>query len=56
MPTTVTTDRPTTLITAPDSLTDPDALTHHERQVLSAVGCGLRDDEIAAALALPEEA
>ncbi|QCW79720.1 transcriptional regulator [Streptomyces sp. S6] len=32
------------------------ALTHHERQVLSAVGCGLRDDEIAAALALPEEA
>ncbi|WP_145502552.1 BTAD domain-containing putative transcriptional regulator [Streptomyces sp. CFMR 7] len=50
MPTTVTTDRPTTLITAPDTL------THHERQVLSAVGCGLRDDEIAAALALPEEA
>ncbi|MEV8053343.1 BTAD domain-containing putative transcriptional regulator [Streptomyces bacillaris] len=56
MPTTVTTDRPTTLITAPDSLTDPDTLTNHERQVLSAVGCGLRDDEIAAALALPEEA
>ncbi|MER7745958.1 BTAD domain-containing putative transcriptional regulator [Streptomyces bacillaris] len=50
MPTTVTTDRPTTLITAPDTL------TNHERQVLSAVGCGLRDDEIAAALALPEEA
>ncbi|SCD39494.1 BTAD domain-containing putative transcriptional regulator [Streptomyces sp. DvalAA-19] len=50
MPTTVTTDRPTTLITAPDTL------THQERQVLSAVGCGLRDDEIAAALALPEEA
>ncbi|MFF9793727.1 BTAD domain-containing putative transcriptional regulator [Streptomyces bacillaris] len=66
MPTTVTTDRPTTdpvdrsavttLTTAPDSLTAPDTLTHHERQVLSAVGCGLRDDEIAAALALPEEA
>ncbi|WP_112490067.1 BTAD domain-containing putative transcriptional regulator [Streptomyces bacillaris] len=64
MPTTVTTDRPTTdpvdrsavttLTTAPDGLTA--ALTHHERQVLSAVGCGLRDDEIAAALALPEEA
>ncbi|MFB6903007.1 BTAD domain-containing putative transcriptional regulator [Streptomyces bacillaris] len=65
MPTTVTTDRPTTdpvdrsavttLTTAPDGLTAA-ALTHHERQVLSAVGCGLRDDEIAAALALPEEA
>ncbi len=63
MPTTVTTDRPTdhvdrsavtTLTTAPDGLTA--ALTRHERQVLSAVGCGLRDDEIAAALALPEEA
>ncbi|MFJ3881165.1 BTAD domain-containing putative transcriptional regulator [Streptomyces sp. NPDC090077] len=26
-----------------------------EREVLAAVGCGLRDDEIAAALALPEE-
>ncbi|WP_430477971.1 BTAD domain-containing putative transcriptional regulator [Streptomyces sp. P11-1] len=64
MPTTVTTDRPTTdpvdrsavttLTTIPDSLTA--ALTHHERQVLTAVGCGLRDDEIAAALALPEAA
>ncbi|RST22024.1 transcriptional regulator [Streptomyces sp. WAC04770] len=50
MPTTVTTDRPTTLTTAPDTL------TNQERQVLTAVGCGLRDDEIAAALALPEEA
>ncbi|MFJ3300876.1 BTAD domain-containing putative transcriptional regulator [Streptomyces bacillaris] len=66
MPMTVTTDRPTTdpvdrsavttLTTIPDGLTAPDTLTHHERQVLSAVGCGLRDDEIAAALALPEEA
>ncbi|WP_405981894.1 BTAD domain-containing putative transcriptional regulator [Streptomyces sp. NBC_00158] len=27
-----------------------------EREVLAAVGCGLRDDEIAAALAVPEEA
>ncbi|MFB7173808.1 BTAD domain-containing putative transcriptional regulator [Streptomyces sp. NPDC056254] len=32
------------------------ALGHFERRVLSAVGCGLRDDEIAAALALPEDA
>ncbi|MFC7932021.1 BTAD domain-containing putative transcriptional regulator [Streptomyces cinereoruber] len=30
-------------------------LGHMERQVLSAVGCGLRDGEIAAALALSEE-
>lgn len=71
MPTTVTTDRPatvpvdrpavTTLAPAPDGHTPdrptaPVALTHQERQVLSAVGCGLRDDEIASGLALPEEA
>ncbi|WP_282692402.1 BTAD domain-containing putative transcriptional regulator [Streptomyces sp. CC208A] len=43
MPTT-TTGRPTAV-----------ALGHLERRVLAAVGCGLRDDEIAAALALPEE-
>ncbi|WP_412078919.1 BTAD domain-containing putative transcriptional regulator [Streptomyces xanthophaeus] len=43
MPTTVTTDRPTATV-----------LGHQELKVLSAVGCGLRDDEIAAALALPE--
>ncbi|MFC8018828.1 BTAD domain-containing putative transcriptional regulator [[Kitasatospora] papulosa] len=47
MPTTVTTDR----LSAPAA-----ALRPQERQVLSAVGCGLRDDEIAAALALPEDA
>ncbi|MBT2489617.1 winged helix-turn-helix domain-containing protein [Streptomyces sp. ISL-96] len=44
MPTT-TTDRPTAAV-----------LRHQERRVLSAVGCGLRDDEIAAALALSEDA
>ncbi|MEU6955235.1 BTAD domain-containing putative transcriptional regulator [Streptomyces sp. NPDC045714] len=44
MPTTATTDRP-----------DATALRHQERQVLSAVGCGLGDDEIAAALAVPED-
>ncbi|MGW8356575.1 BTAD domain-containing putative transcriptional regulator [Streptomyces wedmorensis] len=44
MPTTAVTGRPTS-----------DALGHRERRVLSAVGCGLRDDEIAAALDLPEE-
>ncbi|MET9319595.1 BTAD domain-containing putative transcriptional regulator [Streptomyces sp. NPDC003038] len=45
MPTTATTDRPTATV-----------LRHQEREVLSAVGCGLRDDEIAAALAIPEDA
>ncbi|MFJ8667380.1 BTAD domain-containing putative transcriptional regulator [Streptomyces sp. NPDC093600] len=45
MPTTVITDRPTATV-----------LRRQERQVLSAVGCGLRDDEIAAALGLPEDA
>ncbi|MFC9594471.1 BTAD domain-containing putative transcriptional regulator [Streptomyces sp. NPDC056944] len=44
MPTTATTGRP---VAAP--------LRHQERRVLSAVGCGLRDDEIAAALAIPED-
>ncbi|MEU2515448.1 BTAD domain-containing putative transcriptional regulator [Streptomyces syringium] len=45
MPTTATTGRPTATV-----------LRDQERQVLSAVGCGLRDDEIAAALAIPEDA
>ncbi|UQW99461.1 BTAD domain-containing putative transcriptional regulator [Streptomyces sp. RerS4] len=31
-------------------------LGHQEREVLHAVGCGLRDDEIAADLAIPEDA
>ncbi|MFH9478618.1 BTAD domain-containing putative transcriptional regulator [Streptomyces anulatus] len=44
MPTTATTD-----------LTDSTALGRQERQVLSAVGCGLGDDEIADALAVPED-
>lgn len=45
MPTTATTCRPIAT-----------ALGHQERKVLHAVGCGLRDDEIAAALALSEDA
>ncbi|MFJ6794979.1 BTAD domain-containing putative transcriptional regulator [Streptomyces sp. NPDC091268] len=45
MPTTATTGQPT------DS-----ALRHQERDVLAAVGCGLRDDEIASTLAIPEDA
>ncbi|MEU3208470.1 BTAD domain-containing putative transcriptional regulator [Streptomyces cyaneofuscatus] len=51
MPTTLTTDRPraTTLFRPA-----PTVLGHQERQVLSAIGCGLRDDEIAAELAVPE--
>ncbi|MFD8148184.1 BTAD domain-containing putative transcriptional regulator [Streptomyces sp. NPDC059708] len=44
MPTTATTGRPTAR-----------GLGYREREVLSAVGCGMRDDEIAAALALPED-
>lgn len=44
MPSTATTGHPTATV-----------LGQQERRVLSAVGCGLRDDEIAAALALPEE-
>lgn len=47
MPTTVTTDRPTSTAAV---------LRPQEREVLSAVGCGLRDGEIAAALAIPEDA
>ena len=45
MPTTATTDHPTVAV-----------LGHQEREVLSAVGCGMRDDEVAAALAIPEDA
>ncbi|MFE4857762.1 BTAD domain-containing putative transcriptional regulator [Streptomyces sp. NPDC056670] len=45
MPTTATTGRPTAT-----------ALGHQEREVLQAIGCGLRDDEIAAALAIPKDA
>ncbi|AWZ07853.1 MULTISPECIES: BTAD domain-containing putative transcriptional regulator [unclassified Streptomyces] len=45
MTTTATTRRPTAA-----------ALVQGERKVLHAIGCGLRDDEIAAALAMPEEA
>lgn len=45
MPTTATTDHPTAAV-----------LGHQEREVLSAVGCGMRDDEVAAALAIPEDA
>ncbi|MFJ8628998.1 BTAD domain-containing putative transcriptional regulator [Kitasatospora sp. NPDC093550] len=45
MPVTATTSRPSAA-----------GLGRQEREVLHAVGCGLRDDEIAAALALPEEA
>ncbi|MEE1751939.1 BTAD domain-containing putative transcriptional regulator [Streptomyces sp. SP18CS02] len=44
MPTPATTGRPTVTV-----------LGHQEREVLSAVGCGLRDDEIAAALAVPQD-
>ncbi|WP_406510300.1 BTAD domain-containing putative transcriptional regulator [Streptomyces sp. NBC_00212] len=45
MPTTATSRRPTATM-----------LRHQERRVLHAVGCGLRDDEIAADLAIPEDA
>ncbi|MBH1937157.1 winged helix-turn-helix domain-containing protein [Streptomyces sp. AV19] len=45
MPTTATPGRPTVT-----------PLSRLEREVLQAVGCGLRDDEIAAALAIPEPA
>ncbi|WP_031069027.1 BTAD domain-containing putative transcriptional regulator [Streptomyces sp. NRRL S-118] len=44
MPTTATTGRATATV-----------LGHQERKVLTAVGCGLRDDEIAASLAIPED-
>ncbi|WP_306328614.1 response regulator transcription factor, partial [Streptomyces venezuelae] len=52
MPTTTTARRPTATATP----TTPATLRVQEREVLSAVGCGLRDDEIAAALAIPEHA
>lgn len=45
MPITKTTGRPAVT-----------TLARQERDVLYAVGCGLRDDEIASALAIPEEA
>ncbi|MFI9237625.1 BTAD domain-containing putative transcriptional regulator [Streptomyces sp. NPDC053079] len=45
MPITATTGQPTVT-----------TLRHQEREVLYAVGCGLRNDEIAAALAIPEDA
>lgn len=45
MPTTATIDQPTVT-----------TLTHQEREVLYAVGCGLKDTEIASALALPKDA
>ncbi|MGW0191007.1 BTAD domain-containing putative transcriptional regulator [Streptomyces sp. NPDC003362] len=45
MPTTVTTERPTATV-----------LGQQERKVLAAVGCGLRDDEIGAALGVSEGA
>ncbi|MGW6863648.1 BTAD domain-containing putative transcriptional regulator [Streptomyces sp. NPDC054901] len=44
MPTTATTDHQSATV-----------LGNREREVLSAVGCGMRDDEVAAALAIPEE-
>ncbi|GAA0448713.1 BTAD domain-containing putative transcriptional regulator [Streptomyces sp. NPDC046215] len=43
-------------ITASTGLPAVTALGNQEREVLYAVGCGLRDDEIAAALAIPEDA
>ncbi|MFI1256116.1 BTAD domain-containing putative transcriptional regulator [Streptomyces netropsis] len=43
---------PITATTAQPTVT---TLRHQEREVLYAVGCGLRDDEIAAALAIPED-
>ncbi|MFF4607257.1 BTAD domain-containing putative transcriptional regulator [Streptomyces sp. NPDC001339] len=45
MPTTTTTGQPI-----------PSTLTHQERDVLYAVGCGLRDAEIASSLAIPQHA
>ncbi|MCG6498374.1 BTAD domain-containing putative transcriptional regulator [Kitasatospora sp. A2-31] len=45
MPTNATTSRPSAVVLGP-----------RERDVLHAVGCGLRDDEIAAVLAISEEA
>ncbi|GAU65740.1 regulatory protein [Streptomyces sp. NBRC 110611] len=45
---------PTTLTTTGQPIAG--LLTHQERDVLHAVGCGLRDAEIAAALAIPQDA
>ncbi|GHF52304.1 hypothetical protein GCM10010218_37190 [Streptomyces mashuensis] len=65
MPTTAPTGRPTAHPTVPPAATAartqfaaPAAapLGRQEREVLYAVGCGLRDEEIAAALAIPEDA
>ncbi|MFJ3160328.1 BTAD domain-containing putative transcriptional regulator [Streptomyces kanasensis] len=61
MPTTAATVRPTADADRPTTATATatatvDMLGRREASVLSAVGCGLRDDEIAAALALSEEA
>ncbi|MFD5322340.1 BTAD domain-containing putative transcriptional regulator [Streptomyces sp. NPDC127092] len=59
MPTTATTRPPRTRTTgtrAPGARRPTAAvLGHRDRELLSAVGCGLRDDEIAAALSLPED-
>ncbi|MEU3837273.1 BTAD domain-containing putative transcriptional regulator [Streptomyces microflavus] len=52
MPTTLTTDRPRATTLFRPAATE---LGQQERQVLSAIGCGLRDDEIAAELAVPED-
>ncbi|NEB36233.1 BTAD domain-containing putative transcriptional regulator [Streptomyces sp. SID14515] len=46
---------PTTVTFLSDDRPTATALRHQERQVLSAVGCGLGDEEIAAALAVPED-
>ncbi|WP_128982542.1 BTAD domain-containing putative transcriptional regulator [Streptomyces roseicoloratus] len=54
MPTSVTTRRPATGHPA-EERSAALVLGPREREVLSAVGCGLRDDEIATVLALPEE-
>ncbi|MFH9349689.1 BTAD domain-containing putative transcriptional regulator [Kitasatospora sp. NPDC017646] len=51
MPSTATTTRPGATPTRPGAT----ALGLQEREVLHAVGCGLRDDEIAAALGVSEE-
>ncbi|MEV4441847.1 BTAD domain-containing putative transcriptional regulator [Streptomyces sp. NPDC049577] len=47
---------PTTVTTVTTGRPTGTALGYQEREVLSAVGCGLRDDEIATALAIPEDA
>ncbi|MFF3018542.1 BTAD domain-containing putative transcriptional regulator [Streptomyces sp. NPDC057939] len=52
MPTTATTDHQ---IAATTDHRTAAPLGHREREVLAAVGCGMRDDEIAAELAITEE-